>query len=79
MRRPKRTQTNTHKFVADFLFLPKGPFGTKNAIALKIVVKHYRGSIVLSVPIRCHFSQENSIRIAIAVVNYYRGSELLSR
>ena len=37
---------------------PKGPFGTKNAIARKIVVKYYRGSILLSVPIRCHFSQE---------------------
>ena len=47
--------------------LPKGPFGTKNAIALKIVVKDYRGSIVLSVPIRRHFSQEKG------------GSKLLSR
>ena len=36
--------------------LPKGPFRTKNATALKIVVKYYRGSILLSVPIRCHFS-----------------------
>ena len=60
--------------------MPKGPFGTKNAIALRIVVKYYRGSILLSVPICCHFSQKKkSIRITIAVVNYYRGSELLSR
>ena len=35
---------------------PKGPFGTKTAIALRIVVKYYRGSILLSIPIRCHFS-----------------------
>ena len=59
--------------------LPKGPFGTKNAIALRIVVKYYRGSLLLSVPIRCHFPRKNSLRITIAVVNYYRGSELLSR
>ena len=49
------------------------PFRTKNAIALKIVVKYYRGSILLSLPIRCHFSQEKKHP------NYYRGSELLSR
>ena len=35
---------------------PKGPFRTKNAIALKIIVKYYCGSILLSLPIRCHFS-----------------------
>ena len=53
--------------------LPKGPFRTKNAIALKSVVKYYRGSILLSVPIRCRFSQEKKHP------NYVRGSELLSR
>ena len=37
---------------------PKGPFRTKNAIALKIVVKYYRGSIFPSVPVGCHFAQE---------------------
>ena len=36
--------------------LPKGPFRTKNAIAMEIVVFCYCGSILLSVPIRCHFS-----------------------
>ena len=60
---------------------PKGPFRTKNAIALKILVFCYRGSILLSVPICCRFffPRKNSIRITIAVVNYYRGSELLSQ
>ena len=57
---------------------PKGPFRTKNAIAMEIVVFCYRGSILLSALIRCHSSQENSIQITTAVVNYYRGSELLS-
>ena len=52
---------------------PKGPFRTKNAIVLKTVVKYYRGSVLLSVPIRCHFSQEKKHP------NYYRSSELLSR
>ena len=50
-----------------------GQFRTKNAIALKIVVKYYRGSILLSVPIRCHFSQEKEHP------NCYRDSELLYR
>ena len=53
--------------------VPKGPFRTKNAMALKIVVKYYRSSILLSLPIRCHLSQEKKHP------NYYRGSELLSR
>ena len=57
---------------------PKGAFRTKNDIAMEIVVLYYRGSILLSVPIRFHFPQENSIQITIAVVNYYRGSKLLS-
>ena len=33
----------------------------------------YRGSISLSVPVRCHVSQGKQY------LNYYRGSELLSR
>ena len=37
---------------------PKGPFHTKNAIAMEIVVFCYCDSILLSLPIRCHFSQE---------------------
>ena len=59
--------------------LPKGPFHTKNAIAMEIVVFCYRGSILLSVPIRCHFSQEKRRPkwTTIAVANYYRGSDLL--
>ena len=39
---------------------PKGPFRTKNAIAMEIVVFYYRGSNLLSVPIRCHFFQEKT-------------------
>ena len=70
---------NYNKKTRIFL-LPKGPSRTKNAIALKIVVKHYCGSILLSVQIRClFFHRKRSTRITIAVVNYYRGSELLSR
>ena len=57
---------------------PKGPFRTKNAIAMEIVVVCYRGSILLSVPIRCHFAQEKNIQTTIGVVNYYHGSESLS-
>ena len=45
---------------------------------MEIVVFCYRGSILLSVPIRYHFPRKNSIQITIPVVNYYRGSELLS-
>ena len=52
-------------------------FPNKNAIAMEIVVFCYRGSILLSVPIRCHFPQENSIQITIAVANYYHCSDLL--
>ena len=38
----------------------------------------YRRSIVLSMPIRCHFSQEKHKHpISTAVVKYYRRSELL--
>ena len=46
---------------------------------MEIVVFCYRGSILLSVPIRCPFCQEKQHRnwITIAVVNYYRGSDLL--
>ena len=51
--------------------LPKGPFRTKNDIAMEIVVFCYRGSILQSVPIRCHFSQGKQHP------NYQRGSELL--
>ena len=54
--------------------LPKGPFGTKNAIARKtaaVFYYPYRFAVI--------FPRKNSIRITIAVVNYYRGSELLSR
>ena len=53
--------------------MPKGPFRTKNAIAMEIVVFCYRSSVLLSVPIRCRFSQEKQHP------DYYRGSELLSR
>ena len=49
---------------------PKGPFRTKNAIAMEIVVFCYRGSLLLSLPIRCHFPRKNSIQITIAVVNH---------
>ena len=43
---------------------------------MEIVVFCYGGSILLSVPIRCHFPpKENSIQINMAVVNYYRGSD----
>ena len=81
-----RNPQNKWCFQALLFKVPKGPFGTKNAIALRIVVKYYRGSILLSVPIRCHFSQENSISellpplwITIAVANYCHGSDLLRR
>ena len=60
-------------FFGIFSVFPKGPFRTKNAIAMEIVVFCYRGSLLLSVLIRCHFSQEKQHP------NYYRGSELLSR
>ena len=53
--------------------MPKGPFRTKNAIAMEIVVFCYRGSVLLSAPIRCHLNQEKQYP------NYYCGSELLSR
>ena len=56
---------------------PKGPFHTKNAIVMEVVVFCYRGSILLSMPIRCTFSQENNIQITIEVVNCYRCSDLL--
>ena len=57
-----------------------GPWdrNTKNAIAMEILVLCYRSRILLSVPICCRFfPRKNSIKITIAVVNYYRGSELL--
>ena len=57
---------------------PKGPFHTKNAIVMKIIVFYYCGSILLSVPIYCHSPRKSSIKIAIAVANYYRRSDLLS-
>ena len=41
---------------------------------MKIVVKYYRGSILLSVLIRCRFIFPRKKH-----PNYYRGSELLSR
>ena len=59
--------------------LPKGPFRTKNAIAMEIVVFCYRRCILLSLPICCRFSPgKNSIQITIAVVNYYGSSKLLA-
>ena len=39
---------------------PKEPFRTKIAIAMESVVLCYRGSTLLSVPIRCHVSQEKN-------------------
>ena len=49
---------------------PKGPFHTKNAIAMEIVVFATAVVFFLSVPGGCEITR--------AVVNYYRGSELLS-
>ena len=40
---------------------------------MESVVFCYRSSILLSVPIRCHFPLEKQH------LNYYRGSELLQR
>ena len=57
--------------------IPKGPFCTKNAIAMEMVVFCYRGSISLSIPMRCHISQDSSIQITIAVATYYPRSDLL--
>ena len=54
--------------------MPKGPFGTKNAIALKIVVKYYRGSIYYDFRFAIVLPQEKKKH-----PTYYRGSELLSR
>ena len=51
---------------------PKGPFRTKNAIAMEIIMFCYHHSILLSMPIRCAIFKENSIQTTIAVVNYYR-------
>ena len=60
-------------------FLPFSPrenaqrtLRTKNAIAMESVVFCYRGSILPSVPIRCHCPQEEQHP------SCYRGSELLS-
>ena len=38
--------------------VPKGPFHTKNAMALETVVFCYCRSVLLCMPICCHFSQE---------------------
>ena len=57
----------------EILGVPKGPFRTKNAIAMEIVVFCYRCSLLLSAPIRCHFSQEKQHP------NCHCGSESLSR
>ena len=58
-------------------WVPKGPFRTKNVIAMETRSPWwlfcYRGRILLSVPIRCHISQEKQHP------NCYRGSELPSR
>ena len=60
------------------LFPPsdKGPFRSKNAIAMEVVVFCYRGSILLSVPTSCHFSQAPkrvvSKRVVLADVPLYR-------
>ena len=58
--------------------LPKGPFRTKNTMALETVVFYYCRSVLLSMPICCHFYQEkNSIFRPFAVVNRYGRSDLL--
>ena len=52
---------------------------------MEIVVFCYRGSILLSMPIRCHFSQEKCLHpnydgsreYDISVANYYRRKDLL--
>ena len=56
------------------------PFRTKNAIAVKIVVFCYHRSACLTIltDSLALSPSNNSIRITIAVVNYYRSSELLS-
>ena len=46
---------------------------------MEIVVFCYRGRILLAVPFAVIFPRKNNIQITIAVVNYYRGSELLSQ
>ena len=74
----KRVPVKIRSFASDLICPPKGPFRTKNAIAMEIVAFCCRGSLSLSVPIRCHFPRKNRIQITIAVVNYYRGSKILS-
>ena len=48
---------------------PKGPFRTKNGIALKIVVKDYRDSVLLSVPIHTVIFPRNQRMSDAAVAN----------
>ena len=57
---------------------PKGPFRTKNAMAPKTVVFYYRRSVVLCMPICCHFPKDNSIARPFAAASQYGRSDLLS-
>ena len=58
--------------------IPKGPFRTKNAISMEIVVFCYRVVFHYLYRFAVIFPRKNSIEITLAVVNYYRSSELLS-
>ena len=66
-------------FFVLYIGLPKGPFRTENAIAVKIVVFFFSTAVVFYCPCRfaATFPMKSSIRITIAVANCHRRSDLL--